>query len=142
MKRVLAAVDGSSASMRGARLAARIAARFGAELTLLHAVDLDLPATPSGKYKKAVAQLWREHEDAGKKLVEDVTKVVRAHGVPIRTAIVRGSPSKKVPELAESGRFDLVVVGSTGRGGVARRLLGGTADRIARVVKGPVLLVR
>lgn len=141
MKRILAAVDGSPASVRAARLAARIAVRFGAELTLFHAVHLDVPA-PSGKYKASLARFWKEHEDDGERLMQDVAARLRAHGASIRTAIVRGSPAKKIVETAQSGRFDLVVVGSRGRGAVARRLLGGTADRVVRLCERPVLIVR
>jgi nucleotide-binding universal stress UspA family protein len=141
MKRILVAVDGSAASVRAARLAARIAARFAAELTLLHAVHLDVPA-PSGKYKAALAQLWKKHEEEGKRLMEGVAGRLRAHGAPIRTMLVRGSPAKKIAEAARSGRFDLVVVGSRGRGAVARRLLGGTTDRVVRLCERPVLIVR
>jgi nucleotide-binding universal stress UspA family protein len=141
MKRILAAVDGSSPSVRGARLAARLAGRFGAELTLVHAVHLDVPS-PSGKYKAALAQLWKEHEQEGKRFMQKVADGLRAHGAPIRTALVRGSPAKKIAEVARSGRFDLVVVGSRGRGAVARRLLGSTAERVVRLCEQPVLIVR
>lgn len=141
MRRILAAVDGSPASVRAARLAARIAARFGAELTLFHAVHLEVPA-PSGKYRAALAQLWKTHEDEAKRLMQDVAGGLRAHGAPIRTALARGSPAKTIAETARSGRFDLVVVGSRGRGAVARRLLGGTADRVVRLCELPVLIVR
>lgn len=141
MKRILAAVDGASPSVRGARLAARIASRFGAEVTILHVVDLDLPA-PSGKYKRALAQLWKEHEEDGERLTKLVANGLRAHGAPVRTALLRGKPAKKIAEAARDGRFDLVVVGSRGRGGVARRLLGGTAERVLRLCERPVLIVR
>jgi nucleotide-binding universal stress UspA family protein len=141
MKRVLAAVDGSAASVRAARLAVRIAARFGAELTLFHAVHLEVPA-PSGKYKAALAQLWKRHEEEGKRLLRDAASRLRAHGTPIRTALARGSPAKEIVEAARSGRFDLVVVGSRGRGTVARLLLGSTADRVVRLCERPVLIVR
>jgi nucleotide-binding universal stress UspA family protein len=141
MKRILAAVDGSSPSVRGARLAVRIAARFGAELTIVHAVDLNLPA-PSGKYKKALAQFWKEQEEKGKRLTKVVAGGLQAHGASVRTMVVRGKPAKKIAEAARSGNFDLVVVGSRGRGTLSRRLLGGTAERVVRICERPVLIVR
>lgn len=141
MKRILAAVDGSAPSVRAARLAARIAARFGAGLTILHAIDLNVPP-PSGKYEAALAQLWRQHESEAKRLLDEVAGKLRAHGAPVRTAIARGSPGKAIVETARTGRFDLVVVGSRGRGAVARRLLGSTADRVIQLCTRPVLVVR
>jgi nucleotide-binding universal stress UspA family protein len=45
-------------------------------------------------------------------------------------------------ELAESGNFDLVVVGSKGRGAVSRMLVGSITDRLVHICKRPVLVVR
>jgi len=57
------------------------------------------------------------------------------------TGIVRpGSPSAVLSELAESGRYDLLVVGSRGMAG-ARRLLGSVPDRVSHLARTSVLIV-
>jgi nucleotide-binding universal stress UspA family protein len=56
--------------------------------------------------------------------------------------ILRGSPAETLADTAERLGFEVVVVGSRGRGTVARMLLGSVADRLVHICKKPVIVAR
>lgn len=66
----------------------------------------------------------------------------RKKGATVRPVIRTGSPSEQIVDLATSEHADLVVMGTHGRGGVSRVLLGSVADRVIRFVPCPVPTVR
>ena len=63
-------------------------------------------------------------------------------GVQADTLVLSGSPAESLAEAALSGEVDLVVVGSRGRGAVARVLLGSVSDRLVHISHKPVLVAR
>jgi nucleotide-binding universal stress UspA family protein len=62
--------------------------------------------------------------------------------VPVETAVLEGSPSREIVRYAEAQDCDLVVMGTHGRGGIDRLLLGSVAERVVRASEVPVLTVR
>ncbi|MDX2011370.1 MAG: universal stress protein [Myxococcaceae bacterium] len=136
MKKILVAIDGSDASMHAARTAATLAKGLGAELTLAHVVPPTFvpPEVPFG------VQPWTEEAvKAGERLLEQAAKEV---GVTCERQNITGSPAERLADLAEQGAFDLVVVGSKGRGAVSRVLIGSVTDRLVHICKRPILVVR
>lgn len=137
MKKILAAVDGSEASMHAIRKALEIADAMGGELTLAHVVPhVFVPAEvpfDSGR-------LADEAVRAGEVLLKQAAAEL---GRPAMSRIcLKGAPGEALSEFAESGGFDLVVVGSKGRGAVSRMLVGSTTDRLVHICHKPVLVVR
>ena len=140
MRRILVGVDGSEASQEAARLAAQIAILFGARLTLAYAVPhLLLPPDAYGLNVEEVERGNREH--AEKVLADSLIRLGEA-GVQAETLVLEGSPAESLAEAALSGDADLVVVGSRGRGAVARVLLGSVSDRLMHISTKPVLVAR
>lgn len=139
MKKILVAVDGSTASQHAAAMATDLAKSLSAQLTLVHVVapvvvpGAEMPFAPLAEIQEAEMQ-------RGAKLVDDAAKAVGLAGVTTRNLF--GSPAERIVDLAEEEGFDLVVVGSKGRGAVARLLLGSVADRVVHISKRPVLVVR
>lgn len=141
MKRILAAVDGSPASLHGARLALKLAEPLGAEVTLIHVtVPTMLPALPGVLPALPMTDLREADLAAGAKLLDTCRREL---GRPDLKAInLVGPPAEIMADVAENDRYELVVVGNKGRGAVARVLLGSVADRLAHICKRPVLIVR
>ena len=137
MKKILAAVDGSDASMHAVRKAIDIAQKMGAEVTLAHVVPhVFVPA----EVPFDAGRLAEEAIKAGEALL---TQAAAEVGQPaIARVCLRGAPGEALAELAEDGHFDMVVVGSKGRGAVARMLVGSITDRLVHICKRPVLVVR
>lgn len=137
MKKILAAVDGSDASMHAVRKALEISDKMGAEVTLVHVVPhVFVPA----EVPFDAGRLAEEALRAGEALLAQAALEVGRPG--IARVCLRGGPGEALSELAESGNFDMVVVGSKGRGAVSRVLVGSITDRIVHICKRPVLVVR
>jgi nucleotide-binding universal stress UspA family protein len=140
MKRILVGVDGSEASMKAAQLAAEIAIRFGARVTLAYVVPRLL--LPPDAYGLTVADVEQEHRVFGEKLLAHALTRLGESGVQVDTVVLTGPPAEGLAESAQAIDVDLVAVGSRGRGAVARMLLGSVTDRLVHICPKPVLVVR
>jgi nucleotide-binding universal stress UspA family protein len=140
MKKILVAVDGSDESRRAARLGADIAVRFGAQLTLMNVVPpLLMPPDALGfdeaAYEKGQGQ-------AAAKLLSETETELEEPGVRVEHVVAHGAPAETLAQFARKDAVDLVVIGSRGRGSVARVLLGSVSDRLAHICERPILIVR
>jgi nucleotide-binding universal stress UspA family protein len=140
MKRILVAIDGSDPSLKAARMAADIALRFGARLTLLHVVPKLL--LPPDVYGLTLAEVEKEHRAYAEKLLQKAVSFLAEPGVDTSSTILYGSPAESIAEEAASEDVGLVVVGNRGHGAVARLFLGSVSDRIVHISPKPVLVVR
>ena len=123
--------------MHAVRKALEIGDKMGAEVTLAHAVPhVFVPAEVPFDSGRLSEQALLAGEAL---LVQAAAEVGRP---AIARVCLRGAPGEALVELAETGHFDLVVVGSKGRGAVARMLVGSITDRLVHTCKRPVLVVR
>lgn len=142
---ILVPVDGSPTSENALDEAIRLAQWSGARLQLLHVVDALGFATgfePALSYVNDVLPLMRI---AGEKLLAHDQKKAREKGVDADCFLVDESPGRICDHVAEQARraqADLIVVGSHGRHGLGRVLLGSDAEQIVRHAPVPVLVVR
>ena len=74
--------------------------------------------------------------------LEKWADAAREKGISVRTLVRTGSPYQEIVDLATDERADLVAMGTHGRSGVSRLLLGSVADRVIRLAPCPVLTVR
>ncbi|MDJ1430708.1 universal stress protein [Halostagnicola sp. A-GB9-2] len=116
-----------------------------ATITALHVVD---PADQSsytsmtGAPTVETQATKRRQEERVESLFDDAQHIADEYGVVLSTEMRTGDPAKTVATVAEEGNFDLIVVGSHGREGVTRILLGSVAERIVRRAPVPVTIVR
>ena len=139
MKRILVAIDGSDPSLKAARMAADIALRFGAQLTLVHVVPKLL--LPPDVYGLTLAVVEKEHRAYAEKLLQKALSFLAEPGVDTTSTILYGSPAESIAEEAAAPDVGMVVVGSRGHGSVARMFLGSVSDRIVHISPKPVLVV-
>jgi nucleotide-binding universal stress UspA family protein len=139
MKRILVAVDGSDAAHKAARMAAEVAVRFGSKLTLAYVIPRLL--LPPDVYGLTLAEVEREQRSFADKLVGEAMAKLGDAGVEVETVVLSGSPAESLAELAAAPDVDMVVVGSRGRGSVARVFLGSVSDRLVHISPKPVLVV-
>lgn len=139
MKRIVVAVDGSEPAQKAAGLAAEFAARFGARLTLVYVIPRLL--LPPDAYGLTLEQIEEEHRKYAENLLADAVIKLGAPGVTVDSQLLFGAPAEAIAEAAAQPDVDLVVVGSRGRGAVARVLLGSVSDRLVHISPKPVLVV-
>lgn len=80
--------------------------------------------------------------EEGEAAIEAVADLARAEDVAVETSLYTGSPSREIVRYAEEQDCDLIVMGTHGRGGIDRLLLGSVAERVVRSSSVPVLTVR
>ncbi len=139
MKRILVAVDGSESALKAARMAAEIAQRFGAKLTLVHVVPRLL--LPPDVYGLTIAEVEKEHRAYADALLEKAAAALQGPDLELGRTVLYGSPAEAIAEEAATGDVGMVVVGSRGHGAVARMFLGSVSDRLVHISPKPVLVV-
>ena len=142
-KLILVPVDGSETSARGLSEAVRLSKDTGAKLRLLHVVDEYLVfATPElGMYSNPVLESLR---GLGAKTLESVAGVAKAAGAATESVLLESAGSRVADLIvAEAARAkaDLIVMGTHGRRGIKRALIGSDAELVMRYSPVPVMLV-
>lgn len=143
-KHIVVASDLSESSHSALETAAFFARTHGATLELLHVFDpspyvpVALPASGS----QLMAQAAKEMRDTAEKSLEELAQVALP-GLDVKVVCVRREDAgAAIAEHAKAARADLVIVGSHGRTGLKRVLLGSVAERVVRLAPCPVLVVR
>jgi universal stress protein A len=140
--RIVVPTDFSGCAEEAWGLAQRLAAALGSELVLAH-VLVETPLFEEGPF--TMERTRRVYEAARKWAEESIEQwagTARGKGLNIRTALRTGVPYREIVALATDERADLVLMGTHGRGGLDRALLGSVADRVIRLAPCPVLTVR
>jgi nucleotide-binding universal stress UspA family protein len=141
--RILYATDLSAASEPAWDEAQRLGRLFGAEIVLLHVVAPP-PIVPVEAY--VPAQVYQDllesaRRDAQERL-DRVLGSVAGSGLKLQLRLEEGRPASRILEVATEEAADLMVVGTHGRTGIERLVLGSVADRMVRQASCPVLTVR
>ena len=145
-RKILVAVDGSKASAKGLREALRLAKSARAKLVILHVVD-EYPAFAAMDAAMAGApgmDLVPALKASGRVLAR-AKKTADAAGVRATTVLremLSGPAAYPIVREARKQRADLIVMGTHGRRGVRRLVLGSDAEQVVRTASVPVLLVR
>ncbi len=144
-QKILVPIDGSATSSRGLQEAIKLAKLTGARLRLMHVVDsISFAAGMEVSMSVTNEMLGLMRESSEKLLAKARAKVEKA-GLRVDTVLV-DSMSGRVCDLvikqAEDWGAGLIVLGTHGRRGVGRMLLGSDAEMITRLATMPVLLVR
>jgi nucleotide-binding universal stress UspA family protein len=144
-QRILVPVDGSPASSKGLREAIALAGLTDGRILLLHVVDDMSLLISSAEYAGLNAEMFTALRAAGEKIVAEAKSEVERAGVPVETMLFENVDLplwQRVVALVREWRAELVVMGTHGRRGVRRVVLGSDAEQIVRTASVPVLLVR
>lgn len=140
-KRIIVPVDGSDTSTKALVAALQLARDTGGRVRLLHALD-ELAYVSGYDYGADLMKIAREQAN---KVLSDALEVAKASGVPADTKLVE-APGQRLGEVVADAALgweaDLVVVGTHGRRGLGRVLLGSGAEQVIRCAPVPVLTIR
>jgi nucleotide-binding universal stress UspA family protein len=143
--RILCPVDFSDTSSRALDVATAAARWYGARLDVLHVHQEQLPVDIIPSLAAAPAVQYASREAVHAEIHSLATRFVEralAAGVPVDLAVRdHSSVHEAILEYAAQRRPDLIVLGTHGRSGLERWLLGSTADRIVRTASCPVMVV-
>jgi nucleotide-binding universal stress UspA family protein len=141
LKHLLMPVDGSECSKRAVEKGLELAKDLGAEVTFLFVFDEHLAAyygMPGATY---VRDMYRDYEKAGEAILEKAKAHANKAGVKSTTKLVKHH--KPVEAIVEAEQdFDMVVMGTHGRRGFDRFMLGSVAEGVLRRSSKPLLLMR
>jgi nucleotide-binding universal stress UspA family protein len=144
-KRILVPVDGSPTSNAGLREAIELAKAQGASLRLVHVADEHFLASMGIEFAGNIDDLMASVAAAGRKALRAAERVVRRSGLEPSSVMfetLTGPVADPIIAEARKWRADLIVIGTHGRRGMRRVLMGSDAEQIVRLAPVPVLLVR
>ena len=147
IKNILVPIDGSSLTEKIISFAIDLAEKYQAHVTLLSVLEKPYTTlirqgelfTPNST-KKFVEDLEKYH----KKILSDATKKIERKKsiVTLSSMLVEGRPADKIIEVSQKGKYDLIVIGSRGLGGIKEFFLGSVSDRVADEASCPVLIIK
>jgi nucleotide-binding universal stress UspA family protein len=138
-RRILVAVDGEPIAAHAVDIAAELARQAGAELAFIHVIDPALVnAADTGLQPQMLVASAKEE---ARKLIADLRKHL-SETLAVLEFIQIGSAASEIVSAARDWPADLVVIGSHGRGGLKRALMGSVAEAVMRQAPCPVLVAR
>ncbi|WP_440946270.1 universal stress protein [Methanosarcina sp. T3] len=139
-RKILVATDGSESARKAADTAIDLSRLSGAKIYAVYVVDRSVyssvPEDP--EWEEAMYVLFRE---MGEEAVSYVEKTAKNAGLQVESALLEGHPAEEIINFAEKNGMDLIIVGSLGKSGVERFLLGSVSEKVVRNAKIPVLVV-
>jgi len=141
--KILLATDGSKPALHAVKYAAGLVRKLRSDKSVITLVsvhdDTGLRHAKSFVGSEGVADYLRELSD---KELKPARKLLDAAGIKHDMEILTGPVAQTIVDAATKGKFDLIVMGSKGRGAVADLLLGSVAHRVLATAAQPVLLVK
>jgi len=137
--KILVATDGSEHGERAAKVAIEIAKLSGGTVTAIYVADTSKTShLPDDMLLYSIRELLLKE---GKEAVDFVEKMAKDAGVNFESTVAEGNPGEEIIHYAEKAAMNLVVLGTVGRTGMDKFLLGSVAEKIVRNSKIPVLTV-
>ncbi|MCG1010349.1 universal stress protein [Salinicoccus sp. ID82-1] len=136
-KNILLAIDGSENSRRAGYEAARLALDDTVNVTILHVMD------PDDTQKDVVRSTTERHLNKQKK--DTLSSIIRFFGeqtVDHEYVVRRGLPARKIIEEANTGKYDVLVIGSRGLNIFQEMVLGSVSHKVAKRATIPVMIVK
>ncbi|EER60296.1 UspA domain protein [Acidovorax delafieldii 2AN] len=138
---ILLAVDGSAYTKKMlAYLATHEELVAGSHEYTVLTVQTPLPARARAALGKEVVDKY--HAEEAEKIMAPVCKFLARHGVQVKRSVKLGPVGETIAKVADTGKFDLLVMGSHGHGAIATLVMGSVTTQVLAHSKVPVLLVR
>lgn len=143
---ILVPTDGSETARAAVDQAVDLASKYDATVHALYVIDVD--ATSYSLGTEQVDRIRQGHLDEMPEVKAEadeatgyVAEVAAEHGVPVVEHVEVGGPARAIRNFVEDHDIDLVVMGSHGRSGLSRVVLGSVAEKVLRRTHLPVLVV-
>jgi len=145
-KKILVAIDGSPQSDKAAEEAVRLAAGNQSQIRSVVYALLVLPNAPTSTYTDFVPSAPMTETDKWKELRQRIFYVVEKctaeHNIPLEMVVEYGDPAEKMIAFAKTEEIDVIVIGSSGKGFIKRRIKGSISHTVATSAPCSVYIVR
>ncbi len=145
-KVILVPIDFSEHSKRTVEYAKRIAARDDASIRLLHVFQIPEYAVTQYEHRQQGSEQLRSQVDWAEEEAQENLNAFEnellSKGIKVKAYLRVGYPFEEIVLMANDPQVDLVIIGSHGRSGIKRLLLGSTAERVVQHAPCPVLVVK
>jgi nucleotide-binding universal stress UspA family protein len=138
-KRVLVALDGSTACETVLRFLMEIAGRLEMTVLLLHVLE---PITPQVVEGTVIVDDIEARRREAEEYLAPISAALRSQGVDTAWAIRRGQPAEEILDAATESGADLIAMATHGRTGLGRLVFGSVADAVLRQAPVPVFMIR
>lgn len=136
--RIVVPVDFTETSETALDYAIELAKKFGSSITVLHAYEIPVFGFPDGALI-ATADVAANISSAAQQALGRMVDARQNTGVAVEAILRDGVAWEEINRVAEERKADLIVLGTHGRRGLARALLGSVAENVIRTAKVPVL---
>lgn len=139
-KNIMIATDGSENTCRAVTYGIEIAKLSGATVHAIYVVDTSsFSSVPMDAGWEAMYQILKKE---GEKAVTKVKEIGESSGVLVEEVLCEGHPSDEIINFAKENEIDLIIMGTLGKSGIDRFLLGSVAEKVVRNSSVPVMVVR
>ena len=143
--RILIGLDGSESSFEAADYAVSLAKHYGSELIAIHVIpSKSVLGHSSGMFGVVTPAFLKKVTEEAEMWFAVTKENTKQLGISLKTQIISTgeSPIKEIVEFALREQVDLIIVGTRGRSGIKRMLLGSTASGVVTYAHCPVLIVK
>jgi nucleotide-binding universal stress UspA family protein len=140
LRRILVPVDFTETSDRALGYAIELARRFEASITVMHAYQIPVYGFPDATYITA-AEMATQISNAAQARLDAILEANKTAGVEVNVELRDGVAWEEINNLAGEVHADLIIIGTHGRRGLARALLGSVAENVIRTSTVPVLVI-
>jgi len=140
--RLLVPVDGSRSSLKAARFALRLALRDNCDVVAVHVIDEENVEDLARYADRPVEEIRERMLLSAERYVEEVRELARRQGVRLVGEIRVGIPHRTLLSMVTEFDADLIVMGTVGRKGPRRVLIGSVTERVIEQSPVPVLVVK
>lgn len=135
-QRILVPTDGSEGAKIAADHGIEMALQFDAALHTIYVIESDIGPDSD------MVGVFEAFEEAGQQAIDDVVGMAQAAGVgTVEGTVAQGTPSQAILDYVEQFDIDMIVMGTQGRTGIDRILLGSVTEKVVRMAPVPVLTV-
>jgi nucleotide-binding universal stress UspA family protein len=148
ISKIVIPIDGSKNSMEAAEYAVKMAEKYGSEVAVVHVVNLDQNLQLLGIYRLSypdpIKKKVEEAQVEAQKWFTEIIKIAEERSIRIKTNVI-DSPMSVVAALvdyADREKADVIVIGTRGRSGISKMLLGSVASGVVTYAPCPVVVVK
>ncbi len=139
LEKLLLAYDGSEPSRKALEFTKELAKKLGAKVTVLYVIDIEKASELLGDMAMDTLKVM---EEKAQKVVNEAVEELRKVGVEAEPLIEKGGPPEKIAEVAEKGDYGMIIMGSHGYKGLKRLFLGSVSEKVLKIAKVPVTIVK